>query len=180
MISTCLPRPGRGQSCPAFRHACPWFSLQEGHCSVHAGGAFPRVPQVLCVVNVKLTMWLARRRYRVVSAHSIAARAFLQGPARHDHRVAANRFGGCAGRGGDARRENTGPVKGRLLRPPFFFSCFFSGAPPARHADLTRCYVSARSWYLTPNPERPLSLNEAKKPRDETCCQGRAQHPSRF
>jgi hypothetical protein len=59
---------------------------------------YPAIGGTFCAVKVKLTKRLAIGPALLGSAHSIARRVSLQGPARSLHKAASNKFGRRAGR----------------------------------------------------------------------------------
>src|SRR5258708_3390218 len=114
----------RDTSVPLLRTRIPRFVLQEGHCSVYAAGEFPPARRQLCVVNVKLTMWLGIGWELLVSARC-NSRRFSPGGWRGCYTGCVKQFGRCAGRGGDvarALREKISTNEGGLSQsPPFCF-----------------------------------------------------------
>jgi hypothetical protein len=74
---------------------------------------FDRFGRGVCGVNVKLTMRLAFYRQPVMSAHSIASKATLQGRRGTQSQGGCKQVWSSRGEGLGYAREKTGPVKGR-------------------------------------------------------------------
>ena len=129
---------------------------------------FGRSGRGVCGVKVKLTMWLAARRKQVGSAHSITSKASLQGGLWADHRVAANRFGHRAGRGGDPSAKDRSSEREGFSGPPFFFShagspsvgCLTYGAPVSSA-------LTAKQGPCEPLAGGPLALGVATAGHDD-------------
>src|SRR5258708_16669517 len=92
-------RGRRDTSVPLLRTRIPRFVLQEGHCSVYAAGEFPPARRQLCVVNVKLTMWLGIGWELLVSARC-NSRRFSPAGCRGSYTGAVTQLRLYGGRGG--------------------------------------------------------------------------------
>src|SRR5260370_34435170 len=112
----------RYTSVPLLRTRITRFVLQEGLWSVYAAGEFPPARRQLCVVNVKLTMWLGIGWELLVSARC-NSRRFSPGGWRGCYTGGVKQFGRCAGTGGDVARGLRAKIStnegGHSQRHPF-------------------------------------------------------------